>query len=249
MVQEDRLAKVLDFIQECKQHEHYAYIESPPEAYSYWKEIRQTRQLYFKWIMKHSNCPSLRLSIDIPHREILAEAENANEYFVKHRGNNHPGWESMTLHGQGIHYTDNIKQYPDAPQEYNWTELTKYCPITTEWFKDVWPNSGNMQRVRFMMLRPGGWITPHQDLDRREISAFNIALSNPEGCEFAMEDANIIPWKPGDVRGIDVGRKHCVYNGSNQDRIHMIVHDNWSPNKYDLVCQAYDDLLIENNTL
>ena len=249
MVQEDRLTKVLSFIKDCKKHEHYSSINSRPSEYDDWMDLRPIRNLYFKWIMKKSNCPSVRLNIELPYKEILSEAENASEHFIKHRGKNHPGWRSMTLHGQGMHYTDDINQYPNAPQEYIWTELSQYCPIATEWFRDVWPKSPNMQRVRFMLLEPGGWITPHQDLDRREISAFNIALNNPDGCEFAQEDAGIIPWKPGDVRGIDVGRQHCVYNGSTQNRIHMILHDNWSPNKYDLVCQSYDDLLKSQKML
>ena len=74
----------------------------------------------------------------------------------------------------------------------------------------------SFDRVRFMLLEPGGFIQPHADYDER-LAAYNIAVSNPPGVDFAMEDAGCIPWEVGDVRAIDIGRKHSVINNSNED--------------------------------
>ena len=40
-----------------------------------------------------------------------------------------------------------------------------------------------------MLLEPGGFIQPHRDFDERRMAAFNVALSNPDGVQFAQEDA------------------------------------------------------------
>lgn len=233
------------FIEYAGKSTHYQHIKPRPAEFDNWQEFKHLRHQYHKWIRESSNCPSLPLLLDFPYQDAFNEAMNASEYLVKHRGNNHPGWESMALHGQGIDKTDSHKQYPELQEIYDWTELADKCPITTQWFKDMnWPTK-QFQRIRFMMLRSGGWIKPHQDLDRRELSAMNIALNNPDDCLFAMQDAGVIPWKPGDCRLIDVGRRHMVYNKSSQDRIHMIVHDHWHPDQYDIVCESYDKLLLE----
>ena len=233
--------KILEeFISSCKEHSHYEHLNECPSHFEEWTEKRHLRHDYHKWIRKESNLPSLRLDIDFPFKEVYDEAMNAEVHLIKHRGSAHPGWESMAVHGQAVWATDPPKNNPELEGvDFHWTELADICPRTVEWFKDCWPTQG-YQRIRFMMLRDGGFIRPHQDLDRRELSAMNIALNNPDGCEFAMEDAGIIPWVPGDVRLIDVGRRHCVWNQSGKDRLHMIVHDKWTPAQYDIVCRSYD---------
>jgi hypothetical protein len=95
-----------------------------------------------------------------------------------------------------------------------------------------------------MLLEPGGYIQPHQDFDTRAMAAFNVALSNPPGIFFAQEDAGLIPWQPGEARGIDIGRKHSVLNQGLENRIHMIVHGLWGDGFERCIIESFEQLLI-----
>ena len=234
--------KVNDFVAECNQHEHYANLNPRPEHFANWQEDRGIMHEYGSWVMEGSNCPSLKLDLDFPAQTVLDECMAVYDQFVKHRGEMHPGWSSMCIHGQGVQYTDPPKEYPEVDAEFHWTELSEQCPETTKWFKVNFPFT-EYHRLRFMLLEPGGYIQQHQDFDKRRLAAFNIAVSNPPGVDFAMEEAGCIPWEVGDVRAIDIGRQHAVVNNSNEDRIHMIVHGKWNQNFKSLLCRSYDQLL------
>ena len=80
-----------------------------PERFSQWQEDRGIMQEYGTWIMTESNCPSLKLDIEFPYEEVLKEVTPQYHQFVKHRGQQHPGWSSMCIHGQGVQYTDPLK--------------------------------------------------------------------------------------------------------------------------------------------
>ena len=241
-IYEERKQKVLSFVEDCKQHEHYQHLNPRPERFSQWQEDRGIMQEYGTWIMTESNCPSLKLDIEFPYEEVLKEVTPQYHQFVKHRGQQHPGWSSMCIHGQGVQYTDPPKEYPGVEADFHWTELSEQCPETTKWFKTEFPFT-SFDRLRFMLLEPGGFIQPHADYEERRLAAYNIAVSNPPGVDFAMEDAGCIPWEVGDVRAIDIGRKHSVINNSNEDRIHMIVHGKWNQNFKQMLCRSYDQLL------
>ena len=58
-----------------------------------------------------------------------------------------------------------------------------------------------------------------------------------------MEEAGTVPWQPGDVRAIDIGRLHAVKNNSKQNRIHMIVHGHTNHNHKKLLCESFDMLM------
>ena len=246
---EKDLAGVNKFITAAKQYGHYDKVISPPDRFKNWRDDCDLMSQYSDWICTESGTPSLKLDIpDLPVNDILNESLNAAEYYAKQRDHRMPGWYSMAIHAQAnnMHYTDHPKNYPsDAPQTYGWTPLADKCPITTEWFKDVWPWSPNLTRIRFMLLKPGGYIRVHSDTGKGnwELLNYNIAITNPETCWFAQEQANTIPWEPGDIRLIDVGRDHCVYNESNQERLHMIVLDYRSRNKESYICNGFDKLL------
>ena len=230
------------FIEEkCRTNKHYGLAREKPERFNGWRENRAIRSLYYNWIMSDSNCPSLKLDILFPHQEVLDEVLAQRHRFVKHRGGNHPGWYSMTIHGQGVEFTDPKHEYPDTDAPYDWTELAAECPVTVDWLKSTWPFY-EYDRVRFMLLKPGGWISPHQDFETRKLAAYNVAISNPPGVEFAMEEADIIPWKVGDVRAIDIGRLHTVRHTGTEDRIHMIIHGKPHAQHQELMCRSYDIL-------
>ena len=86
--------------------------------------------------------------------------------------------------------------------EYDWTELADLCPITKQWLQNL--GFKKYQRVRFMLLDPGGYINPHRDVDVRKLHAWNVAINNPVGHKFVLDGHGIIPWKVGEVRGIDI---------------------------------------------
>ena len=66
------------FIDECKQHSHYQHLNARPERFSEWEENHNIRQQYFHWVMNDSNCPTLKMDIEFPHKEIIAEAKEKN---------------------------------------------------------------------------------------------------------------------------------------------------------------------------
>jgi len=229
----------VEFINQCKKYEHYQFANFKGEQSSFVSPLQ-----FWKWIRDESNVPSLKLNINFPYKEVLQEVKAIEHRFVKHRGEQHPGWESMCIHGVNTEQTDDWRSDAYADKNYTekpvhtWTDIADQCPTMKKWLQETFPMN-EYDRVRFMMLRPGGYIQPHQDYDNRSLNAINVALNNPEGCVFAMEEAGCIPWKDGDVRLIDIGRKHCVYNESNEDRIHIIIHGNQNKEFNTLAIESY----------
>jgi hypothetical protein len=241
--------KVTDFFEKWSTFSHYSTLNPKPERFNNWQESSDLTREYFNWIEKSSNCPSLKLDLPLPQKEMEAEALALMDEFVKHRGEEHPGWHSLVLHGYNKHTTDDwrSKAYDFTEQpEYTWTEIADVCPVTVDWLKNTW-NFTRFDRVRFMLLMPGGCIKPHADYEVRKLAAYNVAINNPDGVEFVMEDAGLIPWQPGDARAIDIGRKHSVRHIGTEPRIHMIIHGAPGFKHIETVCRSYDKLLEELN--
>ncbi len=241
--------KVTEFFDTWKDFPHYSSLNSRPEKFSAWRTDKQLMKDYFQWIEKESNCPSLKLDLPLPQKEMEAEALALMDEFVKHRGEEHPGWHSLVLHGYDKHTTDDwrSKAYNFTEQpEYTWTEIADVCPVTVDWLKNTW-NFTRFDRVRFMLLMPGGYIKQHADYEVRKMAAYNVAINNPEGVEFVMEDAGLIPWQPGDARAIDIGRQHSVRHLGTEPRIHMIIHGAPGEKHAETMCRSYDILLEELN--
>ena len=186
----------------------------------------------YDWIINRSSLPWLQLDLKFNHNAMLAEAKAIKHLFVKHRDEDqgayrHKGWRSVCLHGISSEKTNHYEQYgyksnDEAP--YTWTEIANLCPVTTMFFKEVFPFD-MYYRLRFMLLDPQGYITPHRDSDEHKLSPINIALNNPIGCNFKMQGhEGYVPFVPGSAFLLDVGNTHAVFNNSNEDRYHMIVH-------------------------
>jgi hypothetical protein len=239
--------KVTEFFDIWKDFPHYSTLNVRPEKFSNWKTDKRVMKDYFNWIEKESNCPSLKLDLPLPQKEMEAEALALMDEFVKHRGEEHPGWHSLVLHGHSKHTTDdwrsNAYNFTEQP-EYKWTEIADSCPVTVDWLKNTWSFT-HFDRVRFMLLMPGGCIKPHADYEIRKMAAYNVAINNPEGVEFVMEDAGLIPWSSGDARAIDIGRRHSVRHLGTEPRIHMIIHGAPSEKHAEVMCRSYDLLLEE----
>lgn len=252
MTSEEQHEKINNFITRCNEHTHYQHAQiAPRHLLSKWHNDKKLRSEYFNWIRHDSNCPSLPLDIPIPYDTMAKEAEALLDMFVKHRGYDHKGWKSLTIHGQGIDKTSPSESYikeglwtEDTAPPMDWTTIAKDCPVTVDWLKHTFPFN-DYGRVRYMLLEPGGYILPHIDCDSRSpLQAYNIALSNPPGIEFGQEDAGTIPWKEGDVRGIDTGRGHGVINNGTENRIHMIIHGKSDDTFDSIVCRSYDQLML-----
>ena len=152
--------------------------------------------------------------------------------FVPHRdkdrqgGYRHKGWRSLCIHGISAEKTNHFTEYGYRSNEevpYNWTEIAKLCPITTSFFKERYPIS-NYFRVRFMLLEPGGYISPHCDTEKSSLSPINIALNMPKNCLFKFEKHGLVPIKTGQSFLLDVSNKHAYINKSFDDRYHIIAH-------------------------
>lgn len=184
-----------------------------------------------KWTVTESGWPWFQLSRldNQPFKEMHQEAEALLDKFHPHREEYGHGWKSLTLHGLNED-TQSLSQYGDNRQEtlneLHWTWVSEQCPATKKFLTDVWP-AEFLNRVRFMLLEPGGYILPHQDResDQKRLSVCNISLNNPEGCEFVMEGFGTVPFKDsGSAFLMDISNKHAVWNRSNTPRIHMIIH-------------------------
>ena len=241
--------ELIDFFDKWNTFPHYSTLNTRPERFANWQGNEGLTKEYFNWIEKESNCPSLKLDMHVPHEEMAKEALALMDEFIKHRGEEHPGWHSLVLHGVDKHTTDdwtsNAYNFTEKP-EYKWTEIADVCPVTKDWLLNTWSYS-RFDRVRFMLLMPGGYIKQHADYEVRKLAAYNVAINNPKGVEFVMEDAGLIPWQPGDARAIDIGRKHSVRHTGTEPRIHMIIHGAPTFKHAETVCKSYDLLLEELN--
>lgn len=201
------------------------------------------------WILFESNAPWLEIvGIDAPYQQMLAEAQSLRDLFVPHRGdeNSHKGWAALTIHGIGFDKTNIPETYGLDPKQvtYQWTEIQDRCPVTVKFFKEVFPYN-SYQRLRYMLLEPGGYITPHNDNPRSSLgAAVNISLNNPENCRLTTT-AGTLPFRDsGSIFLFNNHYQHAVHNDSNQDRFHIVVHGAWrSPDWQRLVVESYKKVL------
>lgn len=185
-----------------------------------------------KWLITESGWPWFRLSLfdNQPWKEMYLEAENLIDEFKSHREHSYGvGWKSLTLHGLNDD-TQSLNQYGNDRNEtlkkLHWTWVADRCPITKKFLTDVWP-AEFLNRVRFMLLEPGGYILPHQDRNDNEkrLSVCNISLNMPNGCEMIMKNFGSVPFEDnGSAFLMDISNVHAVWNRSNKPRIHMIIH-------------------------
>ncbi len=180
-----------------------------------------------------------KLGRNFPSDIILKEAKAIEHLALAHKsdGDSSKGWKSLCLHGLGTQATLSCDQYGykyDHETPYDWTEASELCPITTLYFKNVFPHS-RFNRLRFMYLEPGGYIAPHEDVldPNPHFTAINIAVNQPKDCTFLMGVPDfhsqsrwgVVPFqKGGDCFWLDLRNHHSVVNLSSETRIHIIVH-------------------------
>ena len=219
----------------------------------------KSRLDYFEWLKQDSGVPYWEVPLDnIPYKEMLNEALELKSMFVDHRANDpsqhgaaHNGWSSLTVHGISSQHTmnwDSYSEYKKLGDEslvpYNWTEISNKIPRTVEYLRDVFPHE-SYTRVRFMLLKAGGYVLPHRDRDHKLLFPINIALNNPPGCKFVMENYGIVPFEESKGFLLDLSNRHAVWNQSTEDRIHMIIH--WRTAMYHLPAgRKWADMVLRN---
>lgn len=180
-----------------------------------------------QWIVKQSRLPWLELhGIAVPYEQMRAEAQNLRHRFVDHRGDNGTGWKSLCIHGISAEHTNSAASYgfSDDTAPYDWTDIQEQCPVTVDFFRNHF-HYQSYQRVRFMLLEPGGYIEPHQDSDTYYVaSAINMSLTNPLGCSLTTTEGSVPFRDSGSMFYFNTSYQHAAYNGSDQDRFHIIVH-------------------------
>lgn len=194
---------------------------------------------FTKWIFEQDSMGWLKLDLEIDTDLWTAESAAADSYYVDHRssenyaGMKHLGWKSCCLHGIDIQKTEADELA--NRHLFHWTELADKVPAITDFWKNKFPVEG-YKRLRFMKLEPGGFIGIHNDLPTyspytslRDLKvldnsvAVNVAITQPQGCDFVTENFGTVPWSRGDFYIINVTQNHCVVNDSNEPRIHMIA--------------------------
>ena len=183
-----------------------------------------------KFLYNNNPAPYLELLIDAPYADMLAEARSLEPQFVTHREGDSHGWRSLCIHGISANQTDAANAYgldPNDQSIYRWTEIVDQCPVTYNYFKNIFPYV-KYQRVRFMLVEPGGYIEPHSDnINPKLIAAINISLNNPDEC-YLTTPLGYVPFKnTGSTFFFNNHYHHCVVNNSTEPRFHIIVHGQW----------------------
>ena len=131
------------------------------------------------------------------------------------------------------HSTDTVPDIDD--------QALTLMPNTVAFFKNNF-TAAEYKRVRVMLLEPGGYITVHKDYKSNRLGPVNIAITQPNGCHFVMDNHGEIPFSPGKSFMLDVGNLHTVVNHSDLPRYHIIVHSKPSQKFKKTVVDQYNFL-------
>ena len=176
------------------------------------------------WITKESGLPYLKLDINVPAETIFTEWQKVKDLAVIHRAtdfygpSSNEGWRSLVLYGAGSTETETTSG------KLQWTEIADQCPLTKKWIEETFNINNSTGRIRFMLLEPGGHIILHKDRDAKQLSEINVAITNPENCEFRFKNYGAVPFKSGAAFMVDVSNEHFLFNHSTDPRLHIILH-------------------------
>lgn len=209
---------------------------------------------FFKWIRHNSQCKSLRFDIEADVSKIKEELKTRVDLAIPHRG--HPGWRSITLYGYSSIMTNSYEYYKQQglvsdSDTTDWTDVSRFFPNTVSWLKAYCPLK-EYARIRVMILDPESSSNPHRDyeLGQALCGPINIAVVNPQGAEFVLENGGLVPWQEGDFRSMDLGSVHCIRNLSNEPRIHLIItpsKQDWDIDAMRLACRSFINYQRERN--
>jgi len=197
-----------------------------------------------RWVLT-CGLPWLEISnFNLPYKEMYTEAATLKDMYVEHRPDSGNGWYSLAVHGISHDKTNIAETYglQSSTAIYDWTEITDRCPTTVNFFKNILPHN-KYQRLRFMLVRSDGYIAPHSDNVNSDLGAINISLNNPDGCYLTTE-LGTVPFKDhGSMFLFNNHYQHAVYNSSNIDRYHIIVHGWQCPSWFQIIVDNYTRML------
>jgi hypothetical protein len=204
-----------------------------------------------KWILL-SGFGWLELDVEFDVDAWQKEFEYCKSSLVPHRDTDdepHLTWDSCCLHGIGPTHTRLWHCYVDDEKDanYHWTELSQFTPTIKQFWEQL--PFEQFARIRFMQVGPGGYVSPHYDIDIPDdydpfvnLMPVNIAVIHPVDCHMVLKDKGTVPWVNGKVMIVNISNYHTVINFANTPRLHMIGHG--IPGKFknefcDLIIRSY----------
>ncbi len=147
----------------------------------------------------------------------------ANQISLRHR----PNAENTWLDGIGSLKDD---QGNVIAQEKDFTEWNKDLPVYTKNILEEFAKSENIKfgRIRYMRLASKTGLTIHRDFEYR----YHIVLKTHPFALFGHAYENEFPSEcakcyhvpaDGHVYKVDTRMGHFVYNGSKEDRVHLVI--------------------------
>lgn len=192
-----------------------------------------------------STYPYIRFPIKFPHEVMYQEYLGIKEHLVEHTNRQSnissneicyaSGWYGLTIHGLSPDKLEGNQAYGATLDEYQWFFEDK-IPQTISFIKSL-PYSRFM-RVRYMIMKPRSYILPHTDYSHMWLSPLNLSITNPEGCRFAFTGFDDVPFEPGVGFLMNIGYQHMVYNDSDEERVHMIIHGTPTPGLIKLISDS-----------
>jgi hypothetical protein len=204
-------------------------------------QVPQMDQANSDWICWQSGLPYLPLDIEIPWQMIQQEARVAMPHMLAQPITSHDscGWTNLGIYSRGA---EDPGDYHGPVQGVNdWTvQALTLMPNTVKYLQEHWPHA-QFHKIRLLGLEPNGVIGLHKD-DCHGLDNINIAIDHPQGCEFAVEGAGIVPFENGKAFMINVGRRHAVVNPTPYTRLHITIYQSHDKQMKDLIEKSYEKL-------
>jgi hypothetical protein len=198
------------------------------------ENLKNDKMEFSRWLLNHPEFAWIELDLNLDLDKWKKESDAALKYFADYRASESAGWKSCCLHGLGIEKTENWPRYLDDESlvKYDWTELSESTPTIKKFWQEEFP-AESYQRIRFMLIEPGGYISPHSDApgklpgeksdyDTLDGWPINLAIIHPENCHMILENFGIVPFREGKPMLINIRHRHAFLNFSKENRIHLI---------------------------
>ncbi len=102
-----------------------------------------------------------------------------------------------------------------------WSSSIKYFPETYKFIQSL-PYK-ELYDVRFLLLNPGGYISPHTDLPIMCLDPLSIAIYVPANCFFKFTKFGYLPVQTGKAFILNIGYEHEVLNLSHEARLNLVI--------------------------
>jgi hypothetical protein len=171
---------------------------------------------------RNSDVKWAEMNFEVPCADILEEYNKVKNYTLKHRPKDgHKDWYAVTLYGVSSKNTNSHWEY-GLKAKKSITDVGCKCLKTIKWVNSL--PYDRIDDIRFLVIKPFGYIKEHIDVsDQYWLDPLNISVTYPEGSEFYM-DGDLVPYKPGVSMVLNIHYPHSVFNKSDKERLHLLVH-------------------------